>query len=203
MAKKIFGGNIVDLTDPLDTLDSQVLALLQARLPAGGSATEATLAAIRTALSAGLKQGAAGAEAWPVHDDWAPALVADVTDDDSDKTFTVPASTQYQPLSILVDLTTSGDAGDRQLSVLFTTGADVVIAEARAGAVQAASVARRYVFAIGSADLLAFRDTDLLTVPLPVLVLPAGYKIRIYDNNAVAAAADDMHVQMMVMSRAA
>lgn len=133
--------------------------------------------------------------------DWHPALVADVTDNDSDKTITVPASTEYQPLSIMVTLTSTANVGDRQLAVLVTTAADVVIAEARAGVVQAASLARRYVFAVGAADMTAFRDTDLLSTSLPVLVLPAGYKIRVYDNNAVAAAADDMHVQLLVMSR--
>lgn len=158
--------------------------------------------AVTVSGTATVTQGAAGAAAWPVHDDWAPVLVADVTDNDSDKTVTVPASTQYQPLSILVDLTTSADVGNRQLAVLVTTAADVVIAEARAGIVQAASLTRRYVIGVGQPDMEAFRDTDLLATTLPVLVLPAAYKIRVYDNNAVAAAADDMHVQLLVMSRA-
>ncbi len=135
-------------------------------------------------------------------DTWHPIVVADTDDNDSDKTFTVPADTEYQLLSILVDLVTSADAGDRQLTVLITTAADVVIAEIPAGVVQAASLTRRYTFGVGNPDLLAFRDTATLLTPLPVLVLPAGYKIRIYDNNAVAAAADDMDVQMLVLSRA-
>lgn len=150
-----------------------------------------------------VNQGAAGSGAWPVTmaDDWHPALVADVTDDDSDKTFTVPASTEYQLLSVLVNLVSTATAGNRQIVVLVTTGADVVIAEIPAGVVQAASLTRRYTFGVGNPDLLAFRDTDVLLTPLPVLCLPAGYKVRVYDNAAIDAAADDMHVQMLVLSR--
>lgn len=145
-----------------------------------------------------------GAGGWvPAYaDSFSPTLVADVTDNDSDKTITVPAATEYQLLSLLVDLVTTATAGDRQLTVLVTTGADVVIAEIPAGVVQAASLTRRYTWAVGNPDLLAFRDTATLLTPLPVLVLPAGYKIRVFDNNAVDAAADDMHVQLLVLSRA-
>lgn len=141
------------------------------------------------------------ADTMPVADTWTPTVVADVTDNDSDKTLTVPASTTWQPLSLFVTLTTSADVGDRQLAVLFTTAADVVLAEVRPNVVQAASLTRKYSIALGNPDDSAFYDTDLLRTPLPLMMLPAGYKIRVYDNNAVAAAADDMHVQLTVLAR--
>jgi len=40
-----------------------------------------------------------------------------------------------------------------------------------------------------------------LSFPLPPMVLPAGFKVRVYDSAAIDAAADDMVVQMVVKSR--
>ncbi len=136
-----------------------------------------------------------------VHDGWTPALQSDVTANDSDKTFTIPVSTQWQPMAILVDLVTTATVGNRQVTVLITNAADLAIASIKAGVVQAASLTRRYTFGLGLADQVAFVDTSCLTTPLPVLVLPAGYKLRVYDSAAVAAAADDMEVQMLVNAR--
>ena len=166
-------------------------------LPTSAAQLPAALAA-----GGGLKvEGVAGGVALPVADTWTPTVVADVADNDSDKTLTVPASTTWQPLSLFVTLTTSADVGDRQLAVLFTTAADAVLAEVRPNVVQAASVARKYGISLGNPDDSAFYDTDLLRTPLPLMMLPAGYKIRVYDNNAVAAAADDMHIQLTVLAR--
>jgi hypothetical protein len=51
--------------------------------------------------------------------------------------------------------------------------------------------------------LTAFRDTTFLMTPIPpTILLPAAYIIRVYDSAAVAAAADDMVVQLMVARRA-
>lgn len=135
--------------------------------------------------------------------DWHPFLVADETANDSDKSLAVPASYEYHILSIWVELTTTATVGDRQLVVQVQDAAPDVIGEVRAGAVQAASLTRNYMFSAPCADLTAFRDTDFLMTPLPgPLVLPATYIVRIYDNNAVDAAADDMVVQMLVARRA-
>ena len=65
-----------------------------------------------------------------------------------------------------------------------------------------ATSAMRTRFAPGLPDLTAFRDTSYLQTPLPPsLILPAGYDVRVYDNNAVDASADDMVVQMVVAER--
>lgn len=143
-----------------------------------------------------------GTDPWIVSDDWHPVLRADETADDSDKTFTVGADTEEQVLWVWVELTTTATVGDRQIVVeLQDDGADV-IAQWRAGEVQAASLTRYYCFAPSNADLTDFRDTDYLMTPIPpTVILPASYVVRVYDNNAVAAAADDMVLQMMVARR--
>ena len=126
------------------------------------------------------------------------SLQADEALNDSDKSFTVPSVVTWAVDSIWVELITTGTGGDRQLGVEFQDSAADVIAQMRAGAVQADSITRYYLFGFNVPDLTAFRDTDFLTTPLPAILLPAGYIIRVFDNNAVDAAADDMVVQMMV-----
>lgn len=127
------------------------------------------------------------------------SLQVDEDADDSDKTLSVPTGSIWQVLWVWVELASTATVGDRQMQIDFRDDSDDVIAEVRAGAVQAASLTRKYLFAPGNADLAAFRDTDYLMTPIPpTLFLPAGFDIRIYDNNAVDAAADDMVVQAMM-----
>jgi hypothetical protein len=152
-----------------------------------------------------LVDGAVVAEANPIPstEAWRVSLIADELDNDSDKTFTVPALTEYQILWIWVELTTTATVGNRQMVIQVQDSAsDVISTWALASVVQAASIARNYLFAPGVADQLGFRDTSFLTTPIPVTsFLQAGDIIRVYDNKAIDAAADDMIVQMKIASR--
>jgi len=137
-----------------------------------------------------------------VTDTWTPVLRADEAANDSDKSLTVGAGTEEQVLWIWVELTTTATVGDRQLVVELQDDAADVIGQWRVGQVQAASLTRYYCLAPSNADHLAFRDTDYLMTPFPPsVILPAAYVVRVYDNNAVDAAADDMVVQLMVARR--
>ncbi|HUX75394.1 MAG TPA: hypothetical protein VMY40_01990 [Anaerolineae bacterium] len=128
-------------------------------------------------------------------DEWTLDYERDATADDSDKTFTVPALEEWHVLWIYVLFTTTADAGTRQIAVEFYDAAANLVAEVRAGATQVADLTRNYTFAAGLADLVAFRDTDNLMTPLPVgLLLQTDWDIRVYDNNAIQVAADDMIV---------
>lgn len=138
----------------------------------------------------------------PVQDEWRITSQSDETTNNSDKSFTVPASTEWQLLGVYVEFISTGTAGNRQLAIEVQDGAADVIAQlARAGVVQAASLTRYYQFGIGMSDLAAFRDTDLLTTPLPSLLLAAGMVLRVWDNKAVDAAADDMQVHIIYAAR--
>lgn len=134
-------------------------------------------------------------------DEYEIVLQAEETANDSDKAFTVPAVKTWQILSIWIELITTATVGDRQIEVLIRDGSDDTIMQLQAGIVQAASATQYYLFAPGIGDLTALRDSSYLTTPIPPLVLPAGWDIRIWDNNAVDAAADDMVVQMMVLEQ--
>jgi hypothetical protein len=129
------------------------------------------------------------------------SLQADEAADDSDKTLTVPAAMSWEIQSIWIELTTTATVGNRQVAIRLTDSADDVIAEVAAGVVQAESLTRNYLFGPGLPDLTSFRAGDLLMTPLPPLVLPTGYKIRVLDTAVVAAAADDMIVQALVTER--
>lgn len=135
-------------------------------------------------------------------DAWHPALQADENLNDSDKTLTVAASTEWEILTIWVELTTTATAGARQLVLEFQDDSSDVIGQMRAGATQIESLTYYYMFgqAFG-AELTSVRDSDFLYIPLPKIILPASYVIRVYDNNAVDAAADDMIIQALVNAR--
>lgn len=138
----------------------------------------------------------------PISDTWRVSLQSDETADDSDKTFTVPASTEWQVLWVWVEYTSTVVVGDRQLVIQLQDSGSDVIGEVRVGVVQAASLTYNYMIAAALADLTALRDTDFLTIPFPpTAILQAGDIVRVYDNNAVDAAADDMIVQMQIASR--
>ncbi len=134
-------------------------------------------------------------------DTWRVSLVANEIADNSDKTIIVPVDTEYEVLSLWVELTTSSDVGARQLEIQFQDSEGDVICVRKAGITQAASLTYNYLIAPGVVSSLAVLDSDLVDVNMPLLVLSPGQKIRVFDNNAVAAAADDMIVQMQIASR--
>lgn len=136
-----------------------------------------------------------------VFEKWEPELQNDESVDDSDKEFEVPADEYWLVQWIYVELTTSADAGNRHLVVHILDAADDIIAQFRHGVVQAASTTRYYMFAPHVADLTAFRDTDYLSTTIPKMKLLSGWKVKIYDEAAIAAGADDMLVHMGIDKR--
>jgi len=124
-------------------------------------------------------------------------LQRDATSNDSDKTFTVPADTQWKVLWVYVDFTATASAGNRFIRVQFRGTSDEIIMAAHADAATAATVKNRYLFAGG----LQEREIDInfQVAPLPIDGwLSAGQDIRVFDSQAVAASADDMEVSIMV-----
>ena len=128
-------------------------------------------------------------------------LQADAALNDSDKTFTVPAGKQWLVKHIYAKLISTATAGNRQMDILFTTAADVVVGKVVAGAVQVASLTREYTFAPECPQETTFTSGVMLRALPANLVLPAGYKIRVYDSAAIAATADDLDIQALVEER--
>jgi len=135
-------------------------------------------------------------------DTWRISLIEDESLNDSDKTFVVPADTEYQILWVCVEYASSADAGNRQLVVQTQDYAGDVIGEVRVGVTQAASLTYKYMLAAALADLTAIRDSNWLMTPLPAgFLLQAGDRVRVYDNKGIAPAADDMIVHIQIASR--
>lgn len=212
----LIGGRYDAAARTLDDGDAGAVALDAAgRLLVAGAAAEDAAVVGNPVLIGGrydatprdLDDGDVGAPALNVDaqvivdDGWAPSLEVDEAADDSDKSFTVPANTRWRIQSIWVELTTTADAGDRQMGIDVLDDSSDVILQIRAGIVQAASVTRYYLFAPHVTELTAFRDTDQLTTIFPELELPAGYIVRVWDTDAIQAAADDMVVQMLLKAR--
>lgn len=136
-----------------------------------------------------------------INDEWSTYLVIEDEDEDSDKSFVVTVDYEWILQSIYVDYTSSADAGNRQLTVEIQDTTPDVVAVIKTGIVQAASLQRYYQFAPQLPDLTAFRDTSYLSTPLPDIILDEGYTVRVYDSAAIAAAADDMLVYIIVKRR--
>jgi hypothetical protein len=135
-----------------------------------------------------------------VNDSWDTFIVSDVTADDSDKSFTVPANYDYRIANVFMSLATTATAGNRQMVLEITDGTNV-IAQVRVGIAQAASLTRYYNMSRNMPELTAFRDTDYLSTLIPDILLKSGYVVRIYDKTAVAAAADDLSIRITFLRR--
>lgn len=129
----------------------------------------------------------------------------DATLNDSDKTWTVPAGHVWELLDIEVAITCTATVGNRSLRFYITDGSDNIVYASRATGNIAASqlgALKLYPGAAYSTTTAAYvaltgAAANIVTVdPLPNVLVPAGYKIRIFDAGSIDAAADDMVVVM-------
>ncbi len=127
----------------------------------------------------------------------AESLVNDANLNDSDKTFTVPASTIWEPLFVYVELITEVGGGNRKMRLEIGDGTDLYWFKEWTPA-QAASLTRHYFAGPSLPDDAAFDGADRARMELePRFALDAGWTIRLFDVNAVDAAADDMTVRVL------
>ena len=139
--------------------------------------------------------------ATPVRDTWESKVVTSTTVNDSDQAIAVTLGEQWHIMSVHVKYASTATAGNRQIVLQLLSGATVVD-EVRAGLVQAASKTYYYTFQPGAENMIALVDSDWLTTHIPpTWILGYGESVRVLDNNAVAAAADDMEIRMRVLAR--
>ena len=123
--------------------------------------------------------------------EWVPVIYPTATTSEI-----VPADQAWDIQSVYVGLTATGTAGNRRVAITIKDPEDVTAYEVRAGAVQAASTIRYYLFAPGAVDLETFRDTDYLSVGLSAVIIPTGYTLQVRDVNSV----DDSDVFTVAIS---
>lgn len=128
-------------------------------------------------------------------------LLQDLLDNDSDKSFVVPAGVRYHVYYGSVIYVSTAVAGNRLIALEVLDGSSNHIFHSIAGSVQAASGTREYMFQPTGTPETTFRD-DHIVVPIPekLIILP-GWTLRIHDENEIDLAADDMEVNFVVDSR--
>lgn len=116
-------------------------------------------------------------------------------------TFTVPTGKRWIINTVWVEFTSSAGVGNRQVEVSVNSASDLFSA-VRAGAVQAASLTRYYLFATGVSDLTSFRDTDFLMTPLPApLEMDPGEILIVKDKGPSGTAIDEGVDDMVIHVR--
>jgi len=124
-----------------------------------------------------------------------PKWVRDATANDSDKVvLTVPAGKTVSVKSIVVLLTTTATVGNRLVFVDYRDASNNVIARARSSSTQAASLA--YYYLVGPNQTQAAVLGTVVTMASADTLLSEGMTIRVVDNVAIDAAADDMVVDL-------
>ena len=121
----------------------------------------------------------------------------DITLDDSDKTFTVPAGKCWRLQFLQGQLATTATAGNRQMAVIIGDGTNTVWYKLF-GSTQAASLIRRYYASVNLPDDVAFDSAGGIRMGMLDWVIPAGWTVRLYDAAAIAPAADDLEYRLMV-----
>lgn len=127
--------------------------------------------------------------------------VTDSAANDSDKTITVPAGKVWHVLHVYASLATSADVGNRLMAMIVADGNATEIYRNAAAAVQTAGTTEYYAW-MPQIQTPAETVATFHHLPLPFTYLPPASTMRIYDNAAVAAAADDMTINMIVMEYA-
>jgi len=136
-----------------------------------------------------------------VEDVWETVTISSFTGTATDRVYTIPAAyREYYINHIFVTFTTTGGGAVRQLEVQFRDGDNNVILPIVPGVTQASGNTYRYAIGPALADHLGVRDGDYVMTPMPPnVLLPAGYDVRVFDNNAIGIAADSIVVRMQVM----
>ena len=119
---------------------------------------------------------------------WPVDILKSQTTNSSNKEWVVPDGEQWWVLSAHAIYTTNGTAGNRLVNIQERDTSNVVMHDVAAGAVQAASLTNHYAFQQGIYHETGFTLNEI-QVPIPVMwVIPATNKLRVFDQNAVAAA---------------
>ena len=120
-----------------------------------------------------------------------PKWVRDATANDSDKSFTVPAGKIWEIRAIYGKIVCTATVGNRQIKPIFTDGTNTVLEAFANGASITASNTCICNWAAGNPQVNSASNAQQ---NLPIMILPAGYVMRLYDVSAIDPAADDLTV---------
>lgn len=119
-------------------------------------------------------------------------ITQDLTANDSDKTFTVPADHLWIINWIAVNYTSTVTAGNRDVVCNILDASANLVGRLISGGVLLANAQRFILWGGGMPDQSdASQEGQTHAIP-QTFILPAGFQLRIFDLLAVDAAADDM-----------
>jgi len=123
--------------------------------------------------------------------------ITELSLNDSDKTLSVPVGKQWKLLYGIITLTTTATAGNRRMNLRFRDpdGNDLYVINALN--VQVASTTESYSLGQFSDVVESVAIRHLLPIPNRA-ILPSEFQVRIFDSAAIAAAADDMLIRLVV-----
>jgi hypothetical protein len=125
--------------------------------------------------------------------------VYDATANDSDKSWTVPGNEQWKLNFAHATLTTTATVGNRLLALRVNDANGNLVFDVTSGALQTASLTRHHQFMQGIFHETAFANGEIqVPIPADFYLLP-GYTLRIFDESAIDAAADDMIISVQYM----
>ena len=127
-----------------------------------------------------------------------PELISDTAANDNDKSITVPSGQIWHILWVWLNLSTSADAGGRNMRFALRDDSDNIIYEIRASNSQVESTTETYIWSPNFPEpdeYLAGWHTG--GIP-PHCYLPAGHEIRIYDASDQSPSGDDLTIRVMV-----
>lgn len=131
-----------------------------------------------------------------------PRWVRDATANDSDKSFTVPAGKIWVLALLYAELFATAVVGNRNMIWSLSNGANIIqcgttgpncAANQTVNALYMPGIAG-YSTTVGVRLTTLAEPTNKLTSFAPPLLMREGYILRVYDVNAIDAAADDLTV---------
>lgn len=129
-----------------------------------------------------------------------PLILSDEALNDSDKSFYVPLTHIYEIEWIWIEYAATSTGGNREITVELLDANSDTIGRVVAAAYLIADATEEFMFAPGLTQYNG-GDSTKHHAPLPRMQLPPRTTIRVWDSAAIAAAADDMIVQIMVTRR--
>ena len=127
-----------------------------------------------------------------------PELISDTAANDSDKTLTVDSNEIWEVLSLWVEYSTSATGGTRTVALLITDASDDIICSLTGNHTITTGESHKLLWAPGLERSDSENALGIVYYPFHPKYLPPGYKIRVYDTNAVDTDGDDMIIHLMV-----
>ncbi len=127
-----------------------------------------------------------------------PVLQSDTDPNNSDKTIIVPDNKIWKIITIRLKMSTTGTSGNRHLLVTFTDDNSNEIFRLQAEPSHSSSRIRYYSLFNGAAKNPTVGSANTFSEPLPNIILPPGFGIRIYDYATIDPTGDDLEIHILV-----